>query len=390
MATTQTKKTLFLLVYLTSFLYSFQSSLPLYVVSSFISQYISTTQLVGFIYSLAAIFTVVLTFFYPQLLKKFGNYSLTLTVMGAGTLSLLGLAFFSNPLFVIIAFVAYQTTSSIIFLNLDSFVEYFSDNTATGSIRTIFMTVLNIAVAIAPFIAGLMLTDHDYWKIFVAAAGVMTLSFFIIARNFRGYVDPHYLTNPFRSTLKIVAKNHDLHSIIFSHFLLSFFYVWMIIYTPLYMNIQMGIPMNKILGIIIPIALLPFIFFEVSLGRLADKKLGEKEILFVGFIIMAVSTAGLSFITTSSVIIWALILFAGRTGASMVEAMTESYFYKKVDVEDAHLITFMRTLRASAYIIGPIVGTVLLSFIDFRYLFIILGFLMLTSLPFVFEIKDTK
>ena len=152
----------------------------------------------------------------------------------------------------------------------------------------------------------------------------------------------------------------------------------------------MGIPMNKILGIIIPIALLPFIFFEVSLGRLADKKLGEKEILFVGFIIMAVSTAGLSFITTSSVIIWALILFAGRTGASMVEAMTESYFYKKVDVEDAHLITFMRTLRASAYIIGPIVGTVLLSFIDFRYLFIILGFLMLTSLPFVFEIKDTK
>jgi MFS family permease len=384
------KNPLFALVYLSSFLYSFHYALPAYIESSFIAQFISTTKIVGYTFSIAAIFTVLLTFLYPHLLKRFGNYRLTLTMIGLEILALLALAFFSNPILVIGFFIAHQTLANIIFLNLDSFVERFSDDAVTGSIRTVFMTVLNIAVAVAPFIAGLMLTDHDFWKIYLAAAAIMSIGFFVIAKNFKDYVDPHYLAHPFRHTLKIVAESHDLHSIIFTHFLLSFFYTWMVIYLPIYLNTHMGISMNNILGIIIPIALLPFVFFEIYLGKLADKKLGEKEILTAGFILMALSTAGLSFITTSSVIVWAIALFTTRTGASMVEAMTESYFYKQVTAEDAHLITFMRTVRATAYIIGPLLGSLVLSFFDFHYLFLALGIILLAALPYSLTIKDTR
>jgi MFS family permease len=384
------KNPLFALVYLSSFLYSFHYALPAYIESSFIAQFISNTKIVGYTFSIAAIFTVLLTFLYPHLLKRFGNYRLTLTMIGLEILALLALAFFSNPILVIGFFIAHQTLANIIFLNLDSFVERFSDDAVTGSIRTVFMTVLNIAVAVAPFIAGLMLTDHDFWKIYLAAAAIMSIGFFVIAKNFKDYVDPHYLAHPFRHTLKIVAESHDLHSIIFTHFLLSFFYTWMVIYLPIYLNTHMGISMNNILGIIIPIALLPFVFFEIYLGKLADKKLGEKEILTAGFILMALSTAGLSFITTSSVIVWAIALFTTRTGASMVEAMTESYFYKQVTAEDAHLITFMRTVRATAYIIGPLLGSLVLSFFDFHYLFLALGIILLAALPYSLTIKDTR
>ena len=148
--------------------------------------------------------------------------------------------------------------------------------------------------------------------------------------------------------------------------------------------------MSDILSVITPIALLPFILFEVGLGKLADTKLGEKEILTAGFILMAVSTAGLSLITTGSVLLWAAALFVTRTGASAVEVMTESYFYKHVGPCDTHLITFMRTIRSTAYMIGPLIGSLVLYFVSFNYLFLVLGTIMLMALPYSLTIKDTK
>ena len=384
------QKTLFMLVYFASFLYSFQYALPLYIESSFISQFLSTTKMVGIIFSIAAIFTAIFTFSLPRLLHRFGNYRLTLVTMGLEIVALLSLAIFSNPFIIIPLFIAHQTLTNIIFLNLDSFVESFSDDSKTGGIRGVFMTVLNVAIAVAPFLAGMMLTDHDFWKVYLAAAAFMALGFLVIARNFKNYVDPKYTVSAIRDTLRMVGKSHDLHSIIFMHFLLAFFFSWMVIYTPIYLNKHMGISMNDILTIITPIALIPFIIFEVGLGKIADNRLGEKEILTAGFILMGVTTAGLSWITTSSVLVWAGALFLTRTGASMVEVATESYFYKKVGPEDSHLITFMRTIRTSAYIVGPLLGSLVLVFVDYRYLFLVLGIVMLTSIHFALTIKDTK
>lgn len=384
------KKVLFLLVYLTSFLYSFHYALPIYIESSFIAQYLSTEKAVGLIFSFSAIFTVAYTFLLPRILKRFGNYRATLAVMGVEIITLLALALISAPIPTIILFIIFLVASNVIFLNLDYFVESFTDNEKTGSMRGIFMTILNVSIVIGPFIAGLMLTDHDFWKIWIVSAVVLSLGFYIIAKYFKDYVDPYYLVHPFKKTFHIIRESHDLHSIIFMHFLLSFFFVWMVIYTPIYLNKHIGIPMNEILGIIIPFALLPFVLFEVFLGNLADKKLGEKEILTAGFIIMGLSTAGISWVTTSSVLFWAVLLFITRIGASAVEAMTESYFYKQVGPADAHLITFMRTTRATAYIIGPLVGYVVLSFLDFHYLFLILGILMLCAIPYALTIKDTR
>lgn len=390
------KKVLFLLVYLVSFLYSFHYALPLYIDSSFIAQFLPTEAAVGIVFSVAALFSAVTTFLYPRILRRWGNYNTAVTTMGLEVTALIALAIFSNvfpsPLAVITIFVLHQILVNIIYLNLDTLVEAFSEDSKTGGIRGIFMTVLSIAVAVAPFMAGLLLTDHDFWKIYLASAGFMAIGALIIAKNFRNKDEVPCVVPTFKETLRMVTGSHDLHSIIFMHFLLAFFYTWMIIYTPIYLNKYMGIEMGDILSIITPIALLPFILFEVGLGKLADTKLGEKEILTVGFIVMAVSTAGLSLITTSSVAIWAAALFLTRTGASAVEVMTESYFYKQVGPCDIHIITFMRMIRSTAYMVGPLIGSLVLYFAgyDYRYLFLVLGVLMLTALPYSFTIKDTR
>ncbi|MBI5077990.1 MAG: MFS transporter [Candidatus Yonathbacteria bacterium] len=384
------KNPLFILIYLASFLYSFHYALPIYIESSFIKGFLSTEKTIGLIFSIAAVFTAGFTFFFPRILRRFGNYRATLTAMGLEIIALLILAFFTNPAVIISAFILHQTLAAIIFLNFDNFVEAFSVDSATGGIRGLFMTVLNTAFVVAPFLAGLMLSDHDFWKIYLAGAILMAMSFIVIAKNFKNYIDPAYVVPLFKETLSVIKESHDIHSIIYAHFLLAFFYSWMVIYVPLYLNQHIGISMNEILGIITPIALLPFVLFEVILGKIADTKLGEKEILTLGFVIMALSAASLSFVTTASVAVWTALLFITRTGASMVEVTTESYFFKQVNAGDTHLITFMRTMRAVAGILGPLVGFVLLSYLDFNYLFLVLGIIMLTALPYSLTIKDTR
>ncbi len=387
---TLSRKTLLILIYLVSFLYSFHYALPLYINSSFIGKFLPTEEAVSIIFAISAVFTTILTFVTPKILHRFGNYWTTLTSMILVSISLIGLSFISNPFVVVLLFIIYQILTNMIFIYLDIFVESLSDDAHTGGIRTIFMTALNIAVAAAPLLAGIILTNHDFGKVYLASAFIMLIGAVIIARDFRAYVDPPYISTVFRNTWNTVIRNRDLRSIIFLHFLLAFFYSWMIIYVPLYLNTYVGISMNSILGIIMPISLLPFIFFEVILGQIADRKFGEKEILITGFIILALSTGALSFITTTSIVIWAVALFLTRVGASAVEAMTESYFYKHVTSKDVHIITFMRTIRASAYIIGPLIGTIVLLSFRTQYLFLSLGILMLTALPFSILIKDTK
>ena len=87
---------------------------------------------------------------------------------------------------------------------------------------------------------------------------------------------------------------------------------------------------------------------------------------------------------------WALALFVTRIGASAVEIMSESYFYKKIGPHDVHLIAFMYTIRSSAYIVGPLIGTFALLFIDYRFLFAVLGVIMLIGIPYSLHFKDTR
>lgn len=387
---TPSKKGLLLLIYLASFLYSFHYALPVYIDSSFIGQFLSTKEAVGIIFAIAAVFTTLVTFFFPRILCKFGSYRTTVTTMALEVLCLIALAFVTNPFAIIPLFVLYLVLVNVIFLNLDIFVESFSEESHMGGIRGIFLTVINVAIAIAPFIAGLMLTDHDFWKVYLAAAVTMFFGLIIIAKNFKNYPTPPCTIATPRETLHIVRNNRDLRSIIFLHFLLAFFYAWMVIYTPLYLNKEVGIPMGMILSVIIPISLIPFIFFEVILGKIADARLGEQELLITGFIIMAVATGALSFITSTSVVVWAALLFVTRVGASAVEVMTESYFYKQIKPSDVHIISFMRTIRAGAYVIGPIIGSLMLIYVDARYLFLALGVILLTALPPAILLKDTK
>ena len=109
----------------------------------------------------------------------------------------------------------------------------------------------------------------------------------------------------------------------------------------------------------------------------------------MGFIIIALSTIFLTFVVGANFWMWALVLFLTRVGASIAEVMSETYFFKKIDSTDSNLIGFFRMTSPMAYVVSPIIATIILSFIEFRFLFLILGIIMLWGLRYSLTLKDT-
>jgi MFS family permease len=167
------------------------------------------------------------------------------------------------------------------------------------------------------------------------------------------------------------------------------FYGFMVIYTPLYLEKYIGFAWSEI-GIIFTIMLLPFVIFELPVGELADDKYGEKEFMTIGFAIMGLFTLVISFITVKSFWLWAIILFITRIGASLVEVSTESYFFKKVNKKRTDVVSLFRISRPLALVIAPVIATVAFGFIPFKYIFIIVGSIMIVGTHYSLALRDTK
>lgn len=374
-------------IYALAFLFALSVAIPTYINSTFISEFVSDNG-VGAVYTIGSALGIIALALIPLLLRKKGNVPVTITMIVASVTLLLAIAFIRSVLFVIPLVLLYFMIIRLVGYDIDLLLENFSQDSTTGSTRGAFLTVTNIAWVFAPITAGFLLGSDNYWRVYAVAAGLLILLIPLIAYNFRGYQDPQYDRTPFWRTLKAIYRKKDIYKVFVAQLLLRFFYSWMVIYTPIYLHEHLGMAWSTI-GIIFTIMLLPFILLEFPLGKIADTKLGEKEIMTLGFVVLAISTGALSFITSSALWVWALALFITRVGASMIEVMGETYFFKKIDDTDSELLGFFRMTAPLAYIFGPLIALIALAFVDFRFIFLILGTLMFWGLRYSLTLKDT-
>lgn len=138
------------------------------------------------------------------------------------------------------------------------------------------------------------------------------------------------------------------------------------------------------------IMLLPFVLFEIPLGTLSDKFIGEKEIIIFGFIVSAGATAIIPFIGIPDFLVWTTVLFITRIGASFTEIGTESFFFKHVKGEDAGMISLFRATRPLAYVVAPAVATVTLSLTSFGHAYLVLSAVVMCGALTALVLKDTK
>lgn len=383
------------LVYLAGFFLNIQAALAAYVSSSFLAQFVGGSR-VGLVYTLASIVSLLMSLALIAWERRYGlpklfHHGLWVCFLGAGLLM-----FGQSAIVIVPAFILFYSLGFFLRLILDLELEYWSDNPHTGTIRGLFLTIINFAWFISPVITGWLVADQHYGRLYLASALVLVPVIWLSQKSiFRAAVTPraraaHAWPDIVMRVLRGTShKLKNVRRVLATQFLLNFFYAIMVIYTPIYLHEHLGFSWPEI-GIILTIMLLPFVLLEYPLGWLADRKWGEKELLMAGFLIAGLATACIPLFPGTTVIAWGLLLLATRVGASAIESMSEVYLFKRLDGADTAIIGLSRTMYPLSYLVAPLIASLLISLYSFASLYYFLGAVMLGGMAVASRLEDTN
>lgn len=374
-------------IYLSGFLLAVHYASVAYVNSSLLTQFVQNKTL-GILYIVGSILSLISLVLAPSFLRKIGNKKTLLIFILLEIFAVLGMGSFEAALLIIFLFLLHQAAESMLYFSLDiELEEQTKIESATGSKRGIFLTAQNIAWVLSPFAISFLISGNNLENAYFLSGLALMPLFLIALLFFKKIKNAEARNTHFLSTLSALYKEKDKAKIVGAQFVLNFFFSWMIIYLPLLLN-EIGFGWDKI-GLLLTIMLLPYLFFELPAGILADRKFGEKEALILGFLIMVFSTAVIPFLQTPVFWIWAVILFATRIGASLVEISSESYFFKHVKEIDTGAISLFRMARPFSFILAPLLSIPILYFTGYSGSFLFLALATASGLFFLPK-KDTR
>lgn len=381
----------FWFVYLIAVVFNFQALLIGYSAPTFIEQYV-TPSLVGILYALGAAGSIIVFLATPHLLRRFGNVTMAIVLMVG---SLAALSVFSagfGPQTTIAALLVFLVINPLLYLNIDIFSETLigKNETGTGHKRGLALALMSCAALLAPLSISLLAGEgsnlvHVFWL-----AQIVGLVFIIIIIGaFRSFYDPQYTVVRIPTLLKTAWTRYDLRIVLSTHFLLQIFFTWTVVFIPLYLVSEIGLSWASV-GTIIAAGLFAYVLFEYPVGILADDYIGEKEMMALGFLILALTMAGVTAVGAAPVGVWMALMFVSRFGASMVEVTTESYFFKKVGGEDAAIISIFRLMRPLGSVLGALLGSYTLLLLPFHLAFLALAATMVVGIFLTLFLHDTK
>ncbi len=378
------------LAYATGLLLALATALPAYVSSTYLSD-AAGENVVGSIYALGAIITLVLLTLAPLLIRFFKLHRLMLISGLLTAITALVLAAKPSAFWIVITFALFYALTIFLRLLSDFYLEETTDNKATGTTRGLFLTLINLGWLASPLLAALLIENGGFRLLYIVAGLLfMPLGLFVMQYQSKAGVRKENVWHAFTNLWRAVSsKRLNLRRILFVDLWLNIFYALMVVYMPIYLHQHVGLDWSSI-GIIFTWMLLPFVLLDYVLGYLADKKYGEKEILLGGIIIAGVATILVSTVSAPVIWLWSALLFFTRVGAASIEVMKETYLFKKIDGDDLDILSLSRNLIPIAYLIGPLIAFVILYFLPLPYIFTILGLSAFLLLPIVWQLADTK
>ncbi|MDQ3076750.1 MAG: MFS transporter [bacterium] len=370
---------------------SFHYAFTVYINSTFLSQFFTEKE-VGYLYTGGALLTLLGFVASSSLIKRVGNVSFFTTGIIIEIIALFGLFYTSNPLHLKFFFILHQALPSLLLFSMDLFLEGASrtaHGNNTGRIRSTYLTILNISFVLSPMIVGNIVSVFTYRGVYLLSAMCCVALLFLIVDSLR-HIPSHTMREVnFADSVRKYIPHKDLNRLFIINFLLQIFYAVMVIYTPIYLSQHIGFSWEAI-GLIFTVMLVPFVLFEAPLGRMFDKIHTEKDTLIAGFLIIALSTGLIFLIQKPSVIIWMIALFATRVGASFVEVASDYSFFRRVSDRDAGFISVFRMASPLSYIIAPLLVAPIVHLLSIKYVFLLLGIIMLSGIIFSFKLRTLK
>ena len=377
-----------LVITLVSFFIGFSQAVSAYVLSTFFEGAWGAKS-VGFFYAVTYIITLAILLNLHKIVAKLGKSSAFSLICLLEILTLCALVFLGFTKAAAFLVVFYLVFSALAWTMIDVILESFSKDEASGEIRGEHLTIFNLGFLFGPFVSTWLLGKFGFNGIFsfILFLNIAILIIFII---FVRKVDSRIgEESKISAVIKKAWKRKNLMKIYYVSFILEAFFALMVIYTPIYLKETLGFSWAEI-GRIFTVMLIPFVLLQYPIGFLADKKFGEKEFLIFSLLIMSASTFYIYFTSSKSLFVWAVILFATRIGAALIEVLRDSYFYKQVDGKDVDLINFFRTASPVGYIFATLVSAILLIFLPLKFAFILVALITLTGIYPAFKLKDSK
>jgi MFS family permease len=380
-------------IYASSFFYTLFVALTTYINSSFLTETQGvSTQTLGIFYTCSAILSAVLVLIVPRITHRISQRILGVGLMLATAIFVAGMSDSLPQILTIVCFIVFSGLTSAVYLVFDTSVEHYSKDADTGKTRGTYYSLLNIAWVIAPLITGaLIASSHGYRGVYIIGIMLIIIACVIGVRAFKNISLPTIQLPSLVQSLRSFVTAQPLRLIGVSSLLLQIFYAIMVVYAPLYLHEHLGIAW-KYIGIMFTIMLIPFPIIQPILGRLADKRWGEKEMLGIGYAIMITSTIIFAVIKTPHWWIWAIVLCITRIGAAIVEIMNEAYFFKQINDTNTDSLGIYRLAYPVAYIIAPLAFSAFFIFGNnvYHVMFLILAVLMVGGIGIVLHLQDTK
>ncbi len=375
------------LISFVSFLMGFSQAMLIYVMAYYF-KIVSGNEDVSLFYFLSYAILLIILLNLHKIIRILGKSNVFYFSVLASVFVSFFLVIFPPSYLGIVLLMFYIIFIGLAWVSLDVILESFSTDMMSGRIRGLHLAIINLGYLVGPFLSTKILGKYDFQGIFsfllVFNSLVLIFSLFGL-RNVNHRFNIKLRT---RDLIRKVFSNKDIMKVYYISFALDFFYALLVIYTSIYL-LDLGMSWSQI-GIIFTIMLIPFVVLQYPVGFLADKKMGEKEMLIFSLVLMAVSTGSIYFVTSSKVWVWALILLITRIGASMLEVLRDSYFYKKIDGHNVDLINFFRTSMPVGYIVATGISFPLLLFFQAKIVFILVSLVVLSALVPAFLLIDNK
>lgn len=370
-----------------TFLLGFSQAILVYILSSYF-QIASGTENVGVFYFISYGITLLILLNMHHVVRRLGKSNVLHFSILISLAAMFVLTLAPPSLASIILVIVYIAFISVSLVATDIVLESFSVDLMSGRIRGLHLTLLNAGFLIGPFLSTRILGKFDFHGIFVFLLILNSLILVFAISKIRAVNhDFKEKLNPLQIVRKVLERK-DLRRIYYISFTLEFFYALMVIYTPIYLR-DLGISWSEI-GIIFTIMLIPFVVLQYPAGIVADKKMGEKELLIGSLILMGLATLSIFFVGNGNIAVWSIILLLTRIGASLIEILRDSYFYKRIDGHDVDLINFFRTAVPVSYLVAALISTPILIFFPTKAIFLIVAFASFLGLYPAFRLKDNK
>lgn len=372
-----------------NFLHAIQHFSIAFVNSSYLATFFST-QTISLIYILSSASLIFALFAVPALVIRFGAWPLLIFTIPLLQLSIIFFGFAGTALVALIFFILRSMLGNSMRYMLDLYVESISkDESKTGNTRSLYISAGVVGILLGPVFASILVFGDNYQVLYAFSAMVLAPMFFIALTELRKFKPAVPKVGLFKETFQsLLDCKRSVRNTMLVNLAFQIWGVVIAVYAPLYL-VENGFSWQFI-GSLIAVAQLPYLIMEIPLGIIADKYIGEKEMMTVGIFTLGLLTALLSFIPLTSIIAWSVVFILMRTGSAAIEISTESYFFKQVNEQDPALISMFRMLLPIGGIVGPLLVFLVIPFTGLQWMFAVIGIVVLFGALFAQRIIDTK